>query len=95
MKTTSRNLQFEAVRLFIDLLANHPSDDEVLKFKFPQRIQDRIQELVIKNNAGEITESELEELKEYERIDTYGGLLKTKIAAKIKRDVMSQRRDRK
>ncbi|MFQ5636487.1 MAG: hypothetical protein ACE5IR_00650 [bacterium] len=77
--------QFEAVQLFIDFIAAHPSDKEILDFTFPKRIQDRIQELVIKNNAGAINQEELNELKEYERLDSYGGLLKTKIMQKKSR----------
>jgi len=84
MNTKNKNSQFEAIRLFIDFLANHPTDEEIMKFTFPESIQDRIQELVTKNNAGEISENELIELREYERLDTYGRLLKTKIAAKQK-----------
>jgi hypothetical protein len=84
MKSENKNTRFEAIRLFIDFLANHPTDEDILKFTFPERIQDRIQKLVTKNNAGEISKSELDELLEYERLDTYGRLLKTKIAARQK-----------
>ncbi|MFQ5750892.1 MAG: hypothetical protein ACE5HI_02755 [bacterium] len=77
-------VQFEAVEIFTNFLAGHPTDEEILNFKFPQQVQDRIQELVIKNNAGMIDENELIELREYERLDTYGRLLKTKIAMRQK-----------
>ncbi len=80
LKTTSK--QLEAVQIFIDFLATHPSDEEILKFELPEKFQTRIQELITKNNAGTITERELRELQEYERLDTYGSLLKTKIATR-------------
>lgn len=80
MNSTSKRL--EAVQIFIDFLAAHPSDEEILNFELPEKFQTRIQELIIKNNAGTITESELSELQEYERLDTYGSLLKTKIATR-------------
>ncbi|MFQ5866313.1 MAG: hypothetical protein ACE5IW_13915 [bacterium] len=76
--------QIEAIQIFLDFIASRPTDDEILSFSFPKRIQDRIQELVTKNNAGTITTKELVELKEYERLDVYGRLLKTKIAMKRK-----------
>ncbi len=87
MNTKNQSPQFEAVRLFIDFLANHPSDEEILKFSFPKKIENRVQELAIKNNAGTITADELVELREYERLDVYGGLLKTKIMQRQKQSV--------
>ncbi|MDP6116328.1 MAG: hypothetical protein QF437_27230 [Planctomycetota bacterium] len=71
--------EFEAIDLFTDFLAGHPTDSEILSFKLPERINRRVQELAIKNSAGEITEEELHELKEYERLDIYSGLLKSKV----------------
>lgn len=48
-------------------------------FRFPEAIEARVQTLITRHNAGTITEAELRELEEYERLDTYGGLLKTRI----------------
>lgn len=71
--------RLDAIQLFTDFLASHPTDEEILDFRFSKEIEDRVQQLVTKNNAGTITPNELRELEEYERLDTYGGLLKTKI----------------
>ncbi|MBS1252063.1 MAG: hypothetical protein MAG451_01099 [Anaerolineales bacterium] len=71
--------RLDAIEVFTDFLASHPTDEEVLDFRFPLEIEARVQALVTKNNAGTITEGELRELEEYERLDTYGGLLKAKI----------------
>jgi len=75
---------FEAVQMFTDFLATHPSDEEILNFHFPEEIEKRVQELVSKNNAGTITSEEFLELQEYERLDTYGSLLKTKVMQRRK-----------
>lgn len=71
--------RLDAMQIFTDFLASHPTDEEILNFRFPKEIEDRVQHLVTKNNAGTITADELRELEEYERLDTYGSLLKTKI----------------
>lgn len=89
MNTNNTIVQLEAIQIFTDFLASHPTDDEILNFTFPQKIEVRVQELVEKNSAGTITPDELVELKEYERLDTYSGLLKTKIKQRQKQSSIS------
>jgi len=71
--------QFEAVQVFTDFLASHPTDEDILAFQLPGEIDARVQHLVSKNSAGTMTPDERGELAEYERIDAYAGLLKTKV----------------
>jgi len=71
--------QLDAMQIFTDFLVSHPTDEDILNFRFPEEIETRVQTLITKHNAGTITEAELRELEEYERLDTYGGLLKTRI----------------
>lgn len=85
----TQSYKLEAIQIFTDFLANHPTDDKILNFTFPQKTEVRVQELVEKNSAGSITPDELVELKEYERLDTYGGLLKTKIKQRQKQSSIS------
>lgn len=80
MELNTKNTTLEAIQIFVDFLAKHPDDEEILNFTFPKSIQNRIQKLVLKNNKGTINSEELNELKEYERLDMYSRLLKTKIA---------------
>ena len=68
--------QFEAVQLFTDFLASHPTDDDILSFRLPDRVDARVQHLVARSSAGILTPDEQGELAEYERLDAYAGLLK-------------------
>jgi len=72
-------VEFEAIEHFTGFLANHPSDEEILAFRLPEEIDRRVQDLVSRNSAGTITCEEIQELQEYERLDSYVGLLKTKV----------------
>jgi hypothetical protein len=70
---------FEAIDIFTDFIASHPSQCEILTFQLPEKFNCRVQELAIRNSTGEISEGEFHELKEYERLDVYVGLLKSKV----------------
>ncbi len=71
--------QFEAVQLFTDFLASHPTDEDILSFHLPDKMNARAQHLVSRSSAGTLTPDERGELAEYERLDAYAGLLKTKV----------------
>ena len=71
--------QFEAVQVFTDFLAGHPTDEDILAFRLPEAIDARVQRLASRSSAETITPDERRELEEYERLDSYAGLLKTKV----------------
>lgn len=53
----------------LNFLAGQPTPEEVLAFRPTQEMQERLQNLLSRSKAGEMTTAEKEELDEYERIE--------------------------
>jgi hypothetical protein len=67
-----------------DFLATGPSPQQMIDFYMPDDLQARLDELLDKNGAGEITLSEREELERFLNADQIFSLLKTKMKLKRK-----------
>lgn len=62
-----------------DFLATEPSPQEIIDFYMPDDLQARLDQLLDKNSAGEITPSEREELERFLNANQMFSLLKTKM----------------
>jgi len=60
----------------LNFLASEPTPKEILAFRPTAEMQSRLQTLLTRNQAGEITATEQEELDEYERIENLMVMLK-------------------
>jgi hypothetical protein len=56
-------------RYILDFLASKPTSEEILAFRPTSEMQQRLQTLVKRCKAGELTAMEQAELNEYERIE--------------------------
>jgi hypothetical protein len=73
-KTDQRQVYWE----FIDYLAEH-----VLAYKISEPLQERIEDLLDRNNEGDITAEERQELDQFVEFDQHVVVLKAKAAARL------------
>ena len=64
-------LPTEVYRYVLEFLANNPSPQAILDFEPTPTMQDRINELLERNRAGNLTPPESAELDEYEKINRF------------------------
>ena len=65
----------------VDYLANLATPQQILAFKISDEMQARLEELFDKNNEGDITPEEREELDEFVEFDQHVMILKARAAA--------------
>ena len=53
----------------LNFLASNPTPQQIAEFKPTPEMQDRLRTLLIQSKTGKLTPRELQELKEYERIE--------------------------
>ena len=66
-----------------DFFASAPSLDEIINFKFPADLDERLQYLMDQNNSGEITPSERQELEKI--VDWAQFVSITRVKAKLRK----------
>lgn len=64
-------------RYILGFLASKPTPEEIIAFRPTPEMKERLQTLLQKNQAGELTPTEASELQEYERIEHIIIMLKT------------------
>jgi hypothetical protein len=69
----------EVYRYILEFLISQPSAKELLDFGPTPAMQERVNELLEKNRAGDLTSAELTELDEYMRINHFITMLKARI----------------
>lgn len=69
---------------FIEFFIDHASPEAILTFKLSDAAQDRLHDLLDRNNEGSITPQELFELDAMVQFDQLMGLLKVKAIAALK-----------
>ena len=74
---TANTLAPETYRYVLNFLVSNPTPQQVLDFRPTASMQRRLGDLVGKSSNGQITESEQQELDEYEQIEHLIILLKT------------------
>lgn len=57
-------------------LANEPTDKQLLEYKFPDEMQERIHYLLDRNGEGEMSSDERRELEDYVRANRFMAMLK-------------------
>ena len=63
-------------RYILDLLTSQPTPEQIAAFRPTPEMQERLSTLLAKNQSGNITPIEIEELNEYERIEQLAIMLK-------------------
>jgi hypothetical protein len=61
----------------LDFLISNPTPDQILEFRPNLLMQNRLKDLLIKSDAGQLSLNEQQELNEYERIEHLIVMLKT------------------
>lgn len=56
-------------RYILDFLTSQPTPEQIAAFRPTPEMQERLSTLLAKNQSGNITPTEIEELNEYERIE--------------------------
>ena len=56
-------------RYILDFLTSQPTPEQIAAFRPTSEMQERLSTLLAKNQSGNITPTEIEELDEYERIE--------------------------
>lgn len=79
----------EVYRSVLAFLASNPSPEEIATFRPAPGIQERVQTLLDKNRAGQLTPTEAAELEEYERIEHCMRMLKIRALKNSSRDSSS------
>jgi hypothetical protein len=69
-------LSNEVYRYILAFLATNPSPEAILQFSLTPAMQERAEELLEKNRAGQLTPAETTELDEYVHINDLVSLLK-------------------
>ena len=64
-------------RYILDFLASEPTPEEIIAFRPTPEMQERLQTLLKRSKAGELTPTEEKELDEYERIEHLLVMLKS------------------
>lgn len=67
-----------------EFLATNPTPQQILAYKFPENIQQRLELLLEGNSADTLTPEERTELQEIVRMDQFMGLVKAKTKLKMK-----------
>ncbi len=76
MTTTAQPQVFEEIAEF---LAAFPSREQVLAFHPSAETQERARELLMKSNAGELTDEERDELEDFGRAELFVRMLKARL----------------
>ena len=63
-------------RYILNFLASKPTPEQIAAFSPTPEMQERLRTLLAKNQSGNITPTEIEELNEYERIEHLAIMLK-------------------
>jgi hypothetical protein len=66
----------------LDLFVDGVDEDRLLSFRLPPERQALLDELLSKNRAGLLTDSERGELEEFERLEHLGRMLKARARQK-------------
>jgi len=64
-------------RYVLDFLASNPTPEEIVNFRPTSEMQERLSALLLRSQNEQLTESERQELDEYERIEHLIIMLKT------------------
>ena len=67
---------------FVDLLVRQPSPRELLEYRPSDDLQALASELLVKQNAGQLTAEELRVLDEIEQFEVFMRLLKARLRAR-------------
>ena len=67
----------------LDFLASTPSPVQIIEYKPPEALQDRLSELLAKNRTGQLSETEQTELDEFLRMNRFMSRLKIKARQKL------------
>lgn len=78
-KTDQQQVYWE----FIDYLAEHVAPEHVLAYKISKPLQERIEDLLDRNNEGDITAEERQVLDQFVEFDQHVVVLKAKAAARL------------
>jgi len=65
-------------------LANEPTDKQLLEYRFPDKMQERIDFLLDHNGEGELTCDERRELEDYVRANRFMAMLKVRRERRLK-----------
>jgi hypothetical protein len=76
-------VQFELVDEIAEFLANHPTDEEILAYRVPDRVQERASELLQFNRSRGLTDSESAEMDRFEMLEHFFIMLKAKTRMRI------------
>ena len=68
-----------------DFLANNPTPQEIIDYRLPDNLQERVHELLEKNGEGLLTPDEQKEMMDFSRIDHMLTMLKAKTRLKLKK----------
>ncbi len=63
-------------RYILDFLTSQPTPEQIAAFRPTPEMQERLSTLLAKNQSGNITPTEIEELNEYEKIEHLAIMLK-------------------
>ncbi|GEM_PF-1799642 len=72
-----------------DFLAQSPTAQEILDYKFPSHLDDYLQELMNKNSTSAISPEELVELEDFLRFEHFITLLQLKVRVKLTETIQS------
>jgi hypothetical protein len=67
----------------LEVLASAPSPVQIIEYKPPEALQERLSELLAKNRAGQLSETEQMELDEFLRMNRFMSRLKIKARQKL------------
>ena len=66
-----------------DFLSSAPSAEQILAFQPSEALTERLHDLLDKNNSGEISQTEREELEEFSRLNHFMRMLKGKTRLRL------------
>lgn len=69
--------------VIMDFLSSQPSDEELLAYKLPDDLQERLHYLLDLNGEGELNECEEQELADFIRADDMVSQLKSKSRLRV------------
>lgn len=70
---------------FLDRVVETMTPEEIMAFKVPEEEQQRVEDLLERNNEGEITPQEAAELQQIAQFDELMTLLKVRAAYKLRK----------
>ncbi len=69
-----------------DFLATNPTPEAIIAYQLPQDLQSRAHYLLERNNRGELTPAEHDEMLDFARVDRMMTLLRAKMKKKLRQD---------